>query len=157
MNPCPCGQLGNPNAQCTCSLEKITRYRTKLSAPLLDRIDMHITVQALTEAELVRPNQATGNESAVIRVKVAETRARQLSRQGCINAHLSAKDCESVCHLGASEQAFLQQTLSRLKLSARAFHRLLKVARTISDMREADNVCLPDLQQALSFKQTTHY
>lgn len=153
MNPCPCGQWGNPNANCICSPDRINRYLSKLSGPLLDRIDMQITVRALTEEELVKPNQAAGGQSAKIREKVSHIRLLQLNRQGCTNAHLSAKDCEAVCALGDTEQAFLRQALSRLKLSARAFHRLLKVARTIADMRGGDKTQLSDLQQALSFKQ----
>lgn len=153
MNPCPCGQWGNPNAQCRCSPDKITRYLAKLSAPFLDRIDMQITVQALTEEELIAPNQATTNQSATLREKVNETRARQITRQGCINAALSANTCEMVCDLGENEQVFLRQVLSRFKLSARAYHRLLKVARTVADMHQIENVQLSHLQQALSFKQ----
>ncbi len=154
MNPCPCGQWGNPKATCLCSPDKINRYLSKLSAPLLDRIDMQIMVQALSSEELIKPHHITTPESPKIRALVSETRRRQMNRQGCINAHLTAKDCEAVCDLGETEQAFLGQALSRLKLSARAFHRLLKVARTIADMRKADKAELSDLQQALSFKQT---
>lgn len=154
MNPCPCGQWGNPKATCLCSPDKINRYLGKLSAPLLDRIDMQIMVQALPSEALVRPHQTLGGESAKIRERVNDARLRQFSRQGCINANLSAKDCEAVCHLGDTEQEFLRVALSRLKLSARGFHRLLKVARTIADMRYSDKAELSDLQQALSFKQT---
>lgn len=154
MNPCPCGQWGNPKATCLCSPDKINRYLSKLSAPLLDRIDMQIMVQALSSEELIKPHEVTGGESAKVRALVNETRLYQFNRQGCINANLSAKDCERVCDLGDTEQAFLRLALSRLKLSARAFHRLLKVARTIADMRKADKAQLSDLQQALSFKQT---
>ena len=153
MNPCPCGQWGNPNANCLCTPDRINRYLSKLSAPLLDRIDMQVTVQALTEDELVNPNQTPHGESAKIREVVGEARLRQLNRQGCINADLSAKDCETACSLGEAEQEFLRHALSRLKLSSRAYHRLLKVARTIADMRHADKAQLPDIQQALSFKQ----
>jgi magnesium chelatase family protein len=85
---------------------------------------------------------------------VDETRARQFERQGCINANLSARECEDVCQLGPTEHDFLHQIVSQLKLSARGYHRLLKVARTITDMRRADKTALTDLQQALSFKQT---
>ena len=112
MNPCPCGQWGNPNAHCLCSPDRINRYLAKLSAPLLDRIDMQITVQALTAEELVKPNQTTCKESTKIRKMVSEARARQIDRQGCINAHLSAKDCEAVCALGNAEQAFLRNALT---------------------------------------------
>ena len=154
MNPCPCGQWGNPKATCNCSPDKINRYLSKLSAPLLDRIDMQIMVQALSTEELVKPNHTSGGESAKIRALVSETRQLQLNRQGCINANLSAKNCETVCDLGDDEREFLHQALNRLKLSARAFHRLLKVARTIADMRQSNKAQLSDLQQALSFKQT---
>ena len=154
MNPCPCGQWGNPNAQCLCSPERINRYLAKLSAPLLDRIDMHIMMQALTDVELVKPNQSIGRESEKIRNKIELTRLLQFKRQGCVNANLSAKDCETLCILGNDEQEFLRQVLNTLKLSGRAFHRLLKVARTIADMRNAEKTERTDLQQALSFKQT---
>lgn len=154
MNPCPCGQWGNPNAQCLCSPDRINRYLAKLSAPLLDRIDMQITVQALAGEELIKPHETKGGESSKVRDRVGEARLRQFNRQGGINANLSAKDCEAVCILGDAEREFLRTALSRLKLSARAFHRLLKVARTIADMRQSDKAELSDLQQALSFKQT---
>ena len=156
MNPCPCGQHGNPNANCSCSPEKINRYLAKLSAPLLDRIDMQITVHALSEDELLNPQQALGGQSVAIRERVNETRLRQVNRQGCINANLSTKDCEAVCMMGDIERDFLRQALTRLKLSARAFHRLLKVARTIADMRCTEKTELSDLKQALSFKQNLH-
>jgi magnesium chelatase family protein len=154
MNPCPCGQWGNPKASCLCSPDRINRYLSKLSAPLLDRIDMQITVHALTAEELVKPHQTIQGQSAKIREMVSEIRLRQINRQGCINANLSAKDCEMVCALSDTEQAFLRQALSQLKLSARAFHRLLKVARTIADIRHSEKTQLADLKQALSFKQT---
>ena len=154
MNPCPCGQWGNPKANCLCTPDRINRYLSKLSAPLLDRIDMQITVHALSEIELVKPNQSQGGESLKIRSLVEQSRLQQFSRQGCINAHLSAKDCERVCNLGEAEQTFLSQVMSRLKLSARGYHRLLKVARTIADMRQEETVNVPVLQHAMSFKQT---
>lgn len=152
MNPCPCGQWGNPQANCLCSSEKINRYLAKLSAPLLDRIDMHISVQALTQEELVKPNTNPDKQSTIIRDHVIKVRAIQLERQQCINAHLSAKSCEQVCALETKEQDFLNQAMNQLKLSARGYHRLLKVSRTIADMHESIQVELSHLQQALSFK-----
>lgn len=154
MNPCPCGQWGNPKANCLCTPEKIHRYLAKLSAPLLDRIDIHIHVQALSEEELIKPNVSEDNESPSIRAMVQSTRDYQFERQNCMNAHLSTKVCERVCNLGSAEQAFLAQVMSRLKLSARGYQRLLKVARTIGDIQKETNVTVPLLQQALSFKQT---
>ncbi|WED43607.1 YifB family Mg chelatase-like AAA ATPase [Legionella cardiaca] len=153
MNPCPCGQWGNPNANCLCSPERITRYLAKLSAPLLDRIDMHITVQALTQEELIKPNTVEGGQSEHIREQVIQIRTKQVSRQNCLNTHLSAKDCEAVCELENEELTFLAEAMNRLKLSARAYHRLLKVARTVADIKNSEKVDLSALQQALSFKQ----
>lgn len=154
MNPCPCGQWGNPLATCLCSPDRINRYLAKLSAPLLDRIDIHIQVQALTQSELIKPHQTEGEQSVRIRNQVETLQTRQLDRQGCLNAQLSAKDCEQVCSLSQEEQKFLAQALERLKLSARGYHRLLKVARTIADINSAEKVNTRCLQQALSFKQT---
>lgn len=154
MNPCPCGQWGNPKAECFCSPDKINRYLNKLSAPLLDRIDMQITVNALTEEELVKPNTNPPGQSGLIRQLVQHAQLQQINRQGCLNAILSAKECERACHLNTQAQEFLTLVLQRLKLSARGFHRLLKVARTIADMQSEPHVDLAHLQQALSFKQT---
>lgn len=153
MNPCPCGQWGNPKANCLCTPDRIIRYLSKLSAPLIDRIDIHITVQALSEEELVKPNQASGGESMRIRQLVQVSRESQLKRQDCINAHLSAKTCERLCNLGEKEQNFLSQVMSQLKLSARGYHRLLKVARSIADRANEPDVNISALQQALSFRQ----
>jgi len=154
MNPCPCGQWGNPKANCFCSPDKISRYLGKISAPLLDRIDMQITVQPLSEHELIAPHNSADRTSASLRKKVEELRLHQWNRQGCINAHLGAKECEAVAALGHKEREFLSLALSRLKLSARAYHRLLKVARTIADIHNSEKVDLAALQQALAFKQT---
>jgi magnesium chelatase family protein len=154
MNPCPCGQWGNSQANCLCTPDRISRYLAKLSAPLLDRIDMHINVQALSQEELVKPNTNPDKQSKIIQERVVTARSIQMKRQNCINANLSAKTCESVCELGSAEQNFLSQAMNKLKLSARGYHRLLKVARTIADMNNSQMVSLSHLQQALSFKQT---
>lgn len=156
MNPCPCGQWGNPHANCLCTPDRIKRYHAKISAPLMDRIDMHISVQALSQEELVAPNNNPYKQSDVIREKVIKIRARQLARQNCLNAFLNARECEEVCSSGAEEQHFLSQAMMRLKLSARGYHRLLKVARTIADIEDSAQVSLHHLQQAISFKHNLH-
>lgn len=153
MNPCPCGHAGNPNRMCLCTPERIHRYLAKLSGPLLDRIDMLVTVQALNKEELIKPNESKTPQSPAIRNRIEQVRAIQMKRQGQLNAHLNTKACEQFCALGTKEQAFLNQVLNQLKLSARAFHRLLKVARTIADLNERATVHETDLKQALSFKQ----
>ncbi|AUH70696.1 YifB family Mg chelatase-like AAA ATPase [Legionella sainthelensi] len=156
MNPCPCGQWGNPQANCLCTPERIKRYHAKISAPLMDRIDMHISVQALSQEELVAPNNNPYKQSDLIRENVIKIRARQLKRQNCLNAFLNARECEEVCRSGTEEQHFLSQAMMRLKLSARGYHRLLKVARTIADIEDSASVCLHHLQQAISFKHNLH-
>ena len=154
MNPCPCGQWGNPQANCTCTPDRINRYLAKLSAPFLDRIDMQVNVQAIPQEELIKPRLNLTKENEKIQEKVRKTRTLQLKRQNCLNAHLNVTDCELVCAIGNEEQTFLTQVMHRLKLSARSYHRLLKVARTISDLQGAETVKISILQQALSFKQT---
>ncbi|MDP3560615.1 MAG: YifB family Mg chelatase-like AAA ATPase [Legionellaceae bacterium] len=154
MNPCPCGQWGNTRANCFCTPDKIKNYLNKLSAPLLDRIDMQINVQALSNEELLELTPHSKKVSIDIRKRVEHIRLQQMTRQGSLNAELNTKDCEHFCAFGSSERTFLSNVLNQLKLSARGFHRLLKVARTIADMRDSKNVELVDLQHALSFKQT---
>lgn len=153
MNPCPCGQWGNTQANCLCTPDRISRYLAKLSAPLLDRIDMQISVHALSQEELIKPNVNSDRQSPIIKEKVIKVRAIQIARQNCINANLSSKLGEQVCELGTAEQDFLNLAMTKLKLSARGYHRLLKVARTIADMHDSQKVQVNHLQQALSFKQ----
>lgn len=153
MNPCPCGQWGNTQANCLCSPERINRYLAKLSAPLLDRIDMQITVHALSQEELIKPSQSKQKLSAGIKEKVITIRALQEERQKCLNSQLSAKNAEYFCALKDAEQEFLHKAMHQQKLSARGYHRLLKVARTIADIENKSAVETTHLQHAFSFKQ----
>ncbi len=153
MNPCPCGQWGNTQANCLCSPDRINRYLGKLSAPLLDRIDMHLTIQALSQEELLTKNSSEEKQSLLIKENVVRIREMQKERQHCLNSQLNAKTCEQLCALEDKELHFLQQAMSKLKLSARGYHRLLKVARTIADMANNSKVEVTHLQQALSYKQ----
>ena len=152
MNPCPCGQWGNAQAECSCSPERINRYLGKLSAPLLDRIDMHVNVKALSQETLLQANANPKGESARLRQQIQQLKSLQLQRQNCLNAHLSARESETFCKLGAQESDFLNQALNRLKLSARGYHRLLKVARTVADLKASERVTCEHLSQALAFK-----
>ncbi|TIE24030.1 ATP-dependent protease [Legionella pneumophila] len=156
MNPCPCGQWGNSQANCLCTPDRISRYLAKLSAPLLDRIDMQVTIHALSQEELIKPNTRLEKQSPAIREKVTKMHEIQMARQDSLNANLNSKTCEMVCELGSEEQLFLREVMSKLKLSARGYHRLLKVSRTIADMSECNKVMLNHLQQALSYKQILH-
>ena len=154
MNPCPCGQFGNPKATCICSPDRISRYLSKISAPFLDRIDMQINVNALTDIELLMPNTAETGESVRIRSRIKKIHEQQIQRQGCLNSRLSSKECERVLGLKNPSHVLLSNILQTLKFSARAFDRLLKVSRTIADMRCNDIVEDIDIKKALSFRQT---
>ena len=114
---------------------------------------MQINVRNLTTTELLTPHNTT-NESQKIRNTVEMVRKLQIERQGIINADLDVKTCEAICELGDNERDFLSHSLNKLKLSARAYHRILKVARTIADMKSEQKVTLSELKQALSFKQS---
>jgi magnesium chelatase family protein len=127
MNPCPCGYLGHFNAKCRCTPDQVARYRGKISGPLIDRIELQIEVPAVAEQDLVRA--AGGESSAVVRERVAAAAARQRDRQGKPNAKLSTREIDETCVPDAAGAALLKQAISRLGLTARAYHRVLKVAR----------------------------
>lgn len=153
MNPCPCGYHGHQEISCDCSPEQIRRYQKKLSGPILDRIDIQVSVSALTRQELLAVPEHE-ETSLDIQAHIMKIQEIQRARQGVLNAHLSAKACETQCQLGREEHAFLEHALSRLRLSARGFHRCLKVARTIADYNFKTTVTSAELKQALSYRQT---
>lgn len=154
MNPCPCGHWGNAKASCSCSPDRINRYLNKLSGPLLDRIDMQIMIHPLSREELLQPPAGDSCQSEKIREQVMQVRALQIQRQGCLNAKLLPRQCEEICELDEESHHFLNLAMDKLQFSARSYHRLLKVARTIADNKQSPGVHLAHLQQALSFKQT---
>jgi len=149
MNPCPCGWLGE--ARCRCTPDQIARYRGKLSGPLLDRIDLLIEVPAVTEAEL--STRGEGESSAVVQARVAAARARQIARQGKPNALLTPDEIDTHCLPDCAGAALLKQAMTRLELSARAYHRILKVARTIADLAGADVVRAAQLAEAIQYRR----
>ncbi len=149
MNPCPCGYLGDPAGRCHCSADQVHRYRARVSGPLLDRIDMHIEVPNLPHHLLQRPDPH-GETSAVVRARVERARAVQLSRGGTVNSHLGNRDVEQVCALDDAGQALMEQAAQRLGLSARAYHRILKVARTIADLAGSNDITAAHLGEALN-------
>ncbi|HEU4709669.1 MAG TPA: YifB family Mg chelatase-like AAA ATPase [Methylophilaceae bacterium] len=151
MNPCPCGYLGHHNNKCRCTPDQVARYRGKISGPLLDRIDLHVEVPALREDELTAA--AAGEASAAMRRRVEEARRRQLERQGKANALLGSKEVDEHCAPDAAGLTLLKQAISRLNLSARAYHRILKVARSIADMA-AENVIKPaHIAEAVQYRR----
>jgi magnesium chelatase family protein len=151
MNPCPCGYLGHSNGKCRCTPDQVARYRGRLSGPLLDRIDLMIDVPAVNEAEL--RNTAPGEPSAAVRARVVAARRRQLERQGCSNAQLTPAAIDAHCQPDAAGAALLSQAMARLNLSARAYHRILKVARSIADLADAPQVRSPHVAEAIQYRR----
>ncbi|WP_153787535.1 YifB family Mg chelatase-like AAA ATPase [Pseudomonas sp. EMN2] len=149
MNPCPCGYFGDPTGRCRCSPEQIQRYRNKLSGPLLDRIDLHLTV---ARENTVLGIQPSGETSASVAAVVAEARALQQRRQGCANAFLDLKGLRRHCPLASADQAWLETACERLTLSLRAAHRLLKVARTLADLEQAETIGRAHLAEAMQYR-----
>ncbi|MCO6441089.1 MAG: YifB family Mg chelatase-like AAA ATPase [Nitrococcus mobilis] len=150
MNPCPCGHLGDTLTVCRCTADQITRYRSRLSGPLLDRIDMYVAVPRLTPAEM-RGN-VTGESTAMVRERAARARRRQHERDGKAAARLTASEVEAACPLGEPEAQLLQQAMERLKFSARAYHRCLKLARSIADLAGADTIGCNHLAEAIAYR-----
>jgi magnesium chelatase family protein len=153
MNPCPCGFHGAPSGQCRCTPDQVARYRNKLSGPLLDRIDLQIEVPALAADDLQKP--ADGESSASVRARVSAARERQQSRQGRPNAQLTPADIDRHCRLTAEGAALLKQAMARLGLSARAYHRLLRVARSIADLAGSLEIATPHLAEAVQYRRFT--
>lgn len=151
MNPCPCGWAGDRSNRCLCTSERIQRYRGRVSGPLLDRIDLHVTVPRLSPEEL-RDDTPAGECSDVVRARVTAARDRQHVR-GALNAHLDSKRLRACTRLGESDQAMLEQVIERLQLSARAMHRILRVARTIADLAESEVIETAHLGEAIGYRQ----
>ncbi|WP_422910623.1 YifB family Mg chelatase-like AAA ATPase [Pseudomonas sp. MAC6] len=150
MNPCPCGHLGDPSGRCRCSTEQIQRYRGKLSGPLLDRIDLHLSVPR--ETTRLDANTDAGPSSAELATLVIQARQAQLDRQGCANAHLDLNGVQQHCSLQDEDRAWLENACERLGLSLRAAHRVLKVARTLADLDSAAHISRTHLGEALQYR-----
>jgi magnesium chelatase family protein len=151
MNPCPCGYLGHPSGQCRCSPEQVTRYRSRISGPLLDRIDLLIEVAALPEAEMTAA--CAGEASAVVQARVAAARVRQIERQGKANAHLGSQEIDQFCQPNEAAMALLKQAIARLNLSARAYHRILRVARSIADLAGEAQINASQIAEAVQYRR----
>lgn len=150
MNPCPCGYLGDPSGRCRCTPDQIQRYRGKLSGPLLDRIDLHLTVAR--EATSLNALPAEGPNSASVAAAVARARQIQFARQGCTNALLDLAGLRQHCVLSGEDQQWLERACERLGLSLRAAHRILKIARTLSDLEETPSISRHHLAEALQYR-----
>lgn len=154
-NPCPCGFLGDPRRVCRCSPPAIARYRSRLSGPLLDRIDLHLAVHPVRFSELFA--QARGESSKAVRERVVAAREVQKARLAgtgrCTNSQLTPEEVKRFCILDGQGQKLLQAAMERLGLSARAIHRVLKVARTIADLDGRENVMAAHVAEALAYRE----
>ncbi len=148
--PCPCGYLGHFSGKCRCSPDVVLRYKSRISGPLLDRIDLHVEVPALHPDDLA--HGARGEPSSAVRERVERARRVQLKRQGAPNARLAGREIEERAAIDGEGRALLRDAVSRLGLSARAHHRVLKVARTIADLQQRPEVRSQDVAEALRYR-----
>ena len=149
MNPCPCGYLGHPGGRCHCTAEQVQRYRARVSGPLMDRIDLHLEVPALPP-ETLRGGEP-GESSAAVRERVTAARQRQGSR-GALNHALDHRQVERFCALAEADAALLERAMGTLDLSARAYHRILRVARTIADLDGSEGIGTAHLTEAVAYR-----
>ena len=151
MNPCPCGHLGNAAMSCTRAPRCAEAYQNKISGPLLDRIDLHVDVDAVKPWEMASDN-APRETSTEIRARVVAARNRQISRQGCVNAQLDGPELMRHAALSDELTEFLNSAAEKMGMSARGYNRIKRLARTIADLRGSENIEMSDLAEALSYR-----
>ncbi len=151
MNPCPCGHAGDGSGRCNCSIEQVERYRTRVSGPLLDRIDLHVDVPPLP-ASAMEPGTTDTAEHDTARAMVELARARAAERGGQCNARLASTEIEAACHLERETRALLARAMNNLRLSARAYFKVLRVARTIADVEGSEQVGAEHLREAIGYR-----
>ncbi len=154
MNPCPCGFYTDPNRECTCTMPQILRYRSRISGPLMDRIDIHIEVPAVRYRDLT--GEASGEDSETIKGRV--NRARELQRlrfngkRIYCNAQMTPRYLKKYCQIGEDSKALLEQAIDKLGLSARAYTRILKIARTIADLESVEEITAQHIAEAIQYR-----
>lgn len=151
MNPCPCGYLGHYDGKCRCTPDQVARYRSKISGPLLDRIDIQIEVPMLAKKDLMHPGP--GESSTAIRARAVAARQRQLDRQHVSNSELGVQEIEKYCRLDAAGKQMLERAMTQLNISARAYHRILKLARTIADLSGSEPVLGKHVAEAIQYRR----
>lgn len=152
MNPCPCGYLGDPSGRCRCTADQVQRYRARLSGPLLDRLDMHVEVPRVSADVLQAREAQTVESSSVVAQRVVAARERQWQRQGKCNARLGVAEIELHCRPDATAQGLLARATYKLSLSARVYHRILKLARTIADLDAHDEIGTTQVSEAIGLR-----
>jgi len=150
MNPCKCGWLGDPSGRCHCTSEQVMKYRSRISGPLLDRIDLHVEVPRMAFDDMQGPG---GECSARVRARVTAARHTQLQRNGTLNSRLTHQQIDAACSLTEADRRLLQQAMGKLQLSARGYHRILKLARTIADMDAAQAIRTQHLMEAINYRK----
>jgi magnesium chelatase family protein len=154
MNPCPCGHSTDPQKQCVCSPAQISKYKRRLSGPLMDRIDLHIEVPAIKYDKLA--TEKVGEESAQVRERIQAARQRQLERftneNIKTNSEMNLQQMKKYCQLDNTGQEILKTAVNNLHLSARAYHRLLKISRTIADLAASAQIQAQHLAEALQYR-----
>jgi magnesium chelatase family protein len=154
MNPCPCGYFGDGRGRCNCSSERITAYRSRVSGPLMDRIDLHVVVPSIPPGLLGSETPTKGElDDVQARQLVFQTRNTMLARSGRLNAHLNGAQTRKDCHLAHADREFLEAAMDALGLSARGYFKILKVARTIADMAGEIQIEGAHLAEALAFRR----
>ena len=153
MNPCPCGYHGDPNGLCHCTEEQVSRYKNKISGPLLDRIDMHVAVPRLENVNQLSDKTEVVEDSKSIRQRVQAARHRQLNRNGVCNAQMTVSDIDQYCELDEMTLQFLNNTIEKLNLSNRAYHRVLKLARTVADLDAQDKIEIKHIAEAVNYRR----
>ena len=151
MNPCACGHLGDPSGKCRCTPDQVARYRGKVSGPLLDRIDLKIEVPRPRESEMME--RAEAESSAVVRSRVCAARERQVMRQGKPNAWLQPRETVRHCGIDREAENLLKQAIARLALSARGYHRVLRVARSIADLDACGEIATAHIAEAIQYRR----
>ena len=151
MNPCPCGYLGHFGGKCRCTPDQVARYRGKISGPLMDRIDMHLEIPAVPQEDLLK--HTAGEASGAVRGRIAVAHRVQIERQGKRNCGLTTREIDKWCRTDTAAEGLLRQAIARLNLSARAYHRVLKLARTIADLARSEAIAVAHVAEAIQYRR----